>query len=387
MKIYVLIQSRSSSSRLPFKSLLSIGEYFTIELLYKRIFSKIYDTIVLTSEDNSDDYFSHLSKQKKIKVFRGNLLDVKRRFLSFSKNIKGEDIIVRLTGDNLFIDKDLIKLAISKMIESKKDYLFIGNKFSNLPLGISVEIFKNSHFVKNNNFSKMDKEHVTYSYDKLEKNSIKIEGEKKSWKKLVCTMDYLENYLSIKKAFESIKNPARISWQKISNILQKIEKKKISYENKFNLISLKSKKLTKKNIIDIANLKKQEWNFSLSSHVEHFKINFQKNDLNNMIYINDKLVGYTILRKKKTSKNKPYLLIDTVIIHKDYRKKKIGAILMNFNNNEIFKNKLDAYLQCKSEHIEFYKKFYWKKFDKKNFLSIKNDKNLNLMCFYLDFRL
>ena len=227
MKIYVLIQSRSSSSRLPFKSLLSIGEYFTIELLYKRIFSKIYDTIVLTSEDNSDDYFSHLLKQKKIKVFRGNLLDVKRRFLSFSKNIKGEDIIVRLTGDNLFIDKDLIKLAISKMIESKKDYLFIGNKFSNLPLGISVEIFKNSHFIKNNNFSKMDKEHVTYSYDKLEKNSIKIEGEKKSWKKLVCTMDYLENYLSIKKAFESIKNPARISWQKISNILQKIEKKKL----------------------------------------------------------------------------------------------------------------------------------------------------------------
>tara|TARA_B100000787_G_scaffold169850_1_gene162559 strand:- start:366 stop:1286 length:921 start_codon:yes stop_codon:yes gene_type:complete len=306
--------------------------------------------------------------------------------LSFSKNIKNEDIIVRLTGDNLFIDKNLIKLAISQIIKSKKDYLFIGNKFSNLPLGISVEIFKKSYFIKNNKFSEMDKEHVTYSYDKSERNSIKLKEEKKSWTKLVCTMDYLENYQSIKKAFESIKNPIKIHWEKISNILQKIEKrKKVTYENKFNLISLKSKNLTKKNIIDISNLKKQEWKFPLNSHVKHFEINFKKNDLNNMVYINNKLVGYTILRKKKLSKIKSYLLIDTVIIHKNYRKKNIGSILMNFNNNEIFKSKSDAYLYCKFQHIKFYKKFYWKKINKNFFSSSKNDKDLYLMHFYLDF--
>ena len=86
MKIYVLIQSRSSSSRLPFKSLLNIGKYFTIELLYKRLYSKAYNTIVLTSTDSSDDYFSYLLNKKKISFFRGSLLNVKKRFLSFSKN-------------------------------------------------------------------------------------------------------------------------------------------------------------------------------------------------------------------------------------------------------------------------------------------------------------
>ena len=104
-----------------------------------------------------------------------------------------------------------------------------------------------------------------------------------------------------------------------------------------------------------------------------------------MIYVNNKLVGYTILRKKKLDKNKSYLLIDTVIVHKNYRKKKIGSILMNFNNNEIFKSKLDAYLYCKSEHIKFYKKFYWRKTNKNFFLLSRNKKSLNLMHFYLDF--
>ena len=344
MKIYVLIQSRSSSSRLPFKSLLNIGKYFTIELLYKRLYSKAYNTIVLTSTDSSDDYFSYLLNKKKISFFRGSLLNVKKRFLSFSKNFKSEDIIVRLTGDNLFIDKHLVKLAIKKLISSKKDYLFIGNKFSNLPFGISVEIFRYSYFIKNKNFSKFDKEHVTYSFEKLEKNSIKLKDEKKSWKKLICTMDYFENYQSIKKVYESVKNPLTISWQKICNILQKLESRKVTYKNNFKLISIKSKELTKKNITDICNLKMQEWNFSLKSQIEYFKFNFQKKDINNMIYHNDKLVGYTILRNKKMNVDKSYILIDTVIIDKNYRKKSLGSILMNFNNSEIIKCKLTSYL-------------------------------------------
>tara|TARA_B100000787_G_scaffold169201_1_gene159726 strand:- start:2526 stop:3674 length:1149 start_codon:yes stop_codon:yes gene_type:complete len=381
MKIHVLIQARSSSKRLPFKSLLNIDKYFSIELLYKRIKSKMYNTTVLISKDTSDDYFAHLLNKKKINLFRGSLFNVKKRFLSFTKKFKNEDIIIRLTGDNLFIDKKLIKLAIKELITQKKDYLFISNKFSNLPLGISVEIFRYLYLKKNNNFSKLDKEHVTYSFDKHKNNSIKIREEKKFWKKLVCTMDYLENYHLIKKTFESIKNPLTISWQKLLKVMDKIKRKKVNYKNDFKLISIQSKKLTKKIIIDISKLKMQEWNFSLKSHIKYFNDTLKENEINNMIYLNDKLIGYTLHRKKKLYKSNSYVLIDTVIINKNYRKKNLGTILMNFNNNEIIKSKLPAYLQCKTEHIKFYKNFSWKEVDKKNKILIQSKSNLRLMSF------
>ncbi len=102
-----------------------------------------------------------------------------------------------------------------------------------------------------------------------------------------------------------------------------------------------------------------------------------------MIYLNNRLVGYTMLRKKKINRNKSYILIDTVIVDKDHRNKNLSNILMNFNNSEIIKCKLPAYLYCKDEHVRFYKKFYWKKvFGIKN-RYIKKLKNLNLMSFNL----
>ena len=77
--------------------------------------SKKYQTLILTSKDGSDDYFAHVLKRKNIPFVRGNLLNVKERFLNFKKNVHPNDVLVRLTGDNLFIDKYLIKLLVRKI--------------------------------------------------------------------------------------------------------------------------------------------------------------------------------------------------------------------------------------------------------------------------------
>ena len=53
------------------------------------------------------------------------------------------------------------------------------------------------------------------------------------------------------------------------------------------------------------------------------------------------------------------------------------------NNSEIIKSKLPSYLRCKDQHVEFYKKFYWKKVINAKYLNIKTLKNLNLMSFNL----
>ena len=164
MKKYVLIQVRSSSKRLPFKALLKINKTPIINLLVKRVISKFYDTIVLTSEDASDNYLCEQLKKSNIKFYRGNLFDVKMRFLKFTQKFKDDDIIVRLTADNLFVDKHLIKQVIDQLQERNKDYLYTNPKISGVPEGISVEAFKLKtlrNFKKN---SKIDKEHVTINF-------------------------------------------------------------------------------------------------------------------------------------------------------------------------------------------------------------------------------
>ena len=62
-KKYVFLQVRSNSKRLPNKCLYPILENPNILLLYKRIVSKHYKIILLTSKDKTDDYLVNLLKK------------------------------------------------------------------------------------------------------------------------------------------------------------------------------------------------------------------------------------------------------------------------------------------------------------------------------------
>ena len=64
-KIYLLIQARTNSSRLFGKCLFKIKNKETILLLHDRVKSKNYKTVVLTSDERSDDYLSRILKKKK----------------------------------------------------------------------------------------------------------------------------------------------------------------------------------------------------------------------------------------------------------------------------------------------------------------------------------
>ena len=152
-----------------------------------------------------------------------------------------------------------------------------------------------------------------------------------------------------------------------------------------NLKSIKTKHLSKKQIIDICKLKESHWKFGLNSQESWFKQNTKKNDLHNLLFYKSKLIGYTSLRKKKLSYKKTkknFLLFDTLVISKKYRNSKLSNILMNYNNLIITKSNYFSILLCNRELINFYKKFQWKnisnkikvhpkmsKFDKKKILS------------------
>ena len=131
------------------------------------------------------------------------------------------------------------------------------------------------------------------------------------------------------------------------------------------LKSISSIKLKKNQVKEICFLKNKEWKFGIKSQIKWFKNNIKKNDIHNMLYSKTKLIGYTLLRKRtykieNSQKNKNYLLFDTLIIDKKYRKNKYSNLLMNFNNRIIKKKGLFSFLVCKKRLINFYKKNGWK---------------------------
>ena len=120
--------------------------------------------------------------------------------------------------------------------------------------------------------------------------------------------------------------------------------------------SKKTNKLTNLDKRKILFLKNEFWKKGINSQKEWFKKNIKSFDIHNLLFLNNKLIGYTCLRyrskliKKNFSK---YLLFDTLIISKIYRKKGIGSILMGFNNTIIEKYNLPSFLVCEKKNNKF----------------------------------
>lgn len=172
MKIGVVIICRFNSTRLHGKILKEINGKpilgYIIETLLT-IFDKS-DLVIATSNEKSDNIIEKYCNDKFLKCYRGDLMNVSKRFLDASLN-SDFDYSIRINGDNLFLDKDLIYKLIQ--IAKNGDFDFISNvKGRTFPKGMSVEVVKIETFKKAiNEFTDPDDfEHVTkYIYENEEK--------------------------------------------------------------------------------------------------------------------------------------------------------------------------------------------------------------------------
>jgi hypothetical protein len=132
----------------------------------------------------------------------------------------------------------------------------------------------------------------------------------------------------------------------------------------YSLTSIVSSQLSKKQIKTICVLKNQQWRQGIKSQISWYKKNIKRNDIHNLLYINNKLKGYTLLRKRtcninKVKKESKYLLFDTIIIDKKCRGKKLSNLIMSFNNSIIEQSGYFSFLICNKKFVNFYKKFSW----------------------------
>jgi hypothetical protein len=147
-----------------------------------------------------------------------------------------------------------------------------------------------------------------------------------------------------------------------------------------------TKYLSNTNIKKILDLKNKHWKHGIKSQKKFFKTNMLPNDYHVLLFSKKKLIGYTAFRKRKiilNSSTRNYLLLDTIVILKKFRKKNLIKKLMLFNVDLIRKSKKCSFLFCNKARSIFFKKYKWRILPKSK-LSVE-DKVTSKYCMYFNF--
>ncbi len=142
MKIGLVVLCRYGSSRLPGKILKQINGRTVLGHIVDRIRRGAdgRPLVIATSTDPSDDVIADYCRRAGLECFRGSLDDVAGRFQACAEHY-GWDFAVRINGDNLFLDKDVLRAMLAVADTDAFDFVtnVPGRTF---PRGMSIEIVR-----------------------------------------------------------------------------------------------------------------------------------------------------------------------------------------------------------------------------------------------------
>lgn len=145
-EIGVVILSRYNSRRLPGKALMQIAGKPILQYIYERV-RQVFpaeNIVVATSAEASDDPIADYCQANDIQVYRGSLDNVAQRFYEAAATYDW-DVAVRINGDNIFVDTDLLASMTTTM--STHSYDFLSNvKDRTFPKGMSIEMVRLAYY-------------------------------------------------------------------------------------------------------------------------------------------------------------------------------------------------------------------------------------------------
>ena len=176
VKTLCIVQARLTSSRLPNKVLMQLGDsnLSILEHIYNRLNqSKHIDKVVFAIPDTAmNDSLAVFLDEKVISYTRGSEDNVLERFYNCAKQYN-PSVVVRATCDNPFVDWQLC----DTLIEGLGDSDYVGCK--DTPLGTSLEVFTMASLEKahSNAITGPEREHVTpYIIQKMRSAIIAYNG-------------------------------------------------------------------------------------------------------------------------------------------------------------------------------------------------------------------
>jgi len=214
--IRVVIHCRTSSNRLPAKALLPVRELPSIVLCARRAANTGLSVVVATSNELDDDVLADTLKRFSIPVYRGSLTNVLARVTEAIGTADNNDLVVRLTGDNLFVDGALIEELGAAFRERRDGYLSLHPaSLTGLPYGLSAEITTVGALRQSvvSATTTEELEHVTVC--------VRRRFGVKTWRPreavgrrdhLRATLDSWTDYQRITRSFAGVQDPVGVSW-------------------------------------------------------------------------------------------------------------------------------------------------------------------------------
>lgn len=139
-KYGVIIQARTSSSRLPKKVVRDLeGQPMLLRQLKRLQYGlNVPKLVVATSNEASDDPIENLCIQNGFNCYRGSLNDVMGRFIQCAQK-NGIDYIIRVGGDDPLIDWDCCNTLMELHMADQCDFMYASNR-EGWPFGCAAEL-------------------------------------------------------------------------------------------------------------------------------------------------------------------------------------------------------------------------------------------------------
>ncbi|MEK7585312.1 MAG: glycosyltransferase family protein [Patescibacteria group bacterium] len=163
-KIIAIVQARLGSTRLPGKTLMTVGDDTLLGYELRRIrrAKKIDHLVVATTTNSEDDALEKFCQESKVDCFRGSIEDVLDRYYQCSLKYSEYDVVVRLTGDCPFADPAVIDQVVEFFLAGNYDYAS-NVLVETFPDGLDVEVFSREALAEAAAQAKLlsEREHVT----------------------------------------------------------------------------------------------------------------------------------------------------------------------------------------------------------------------------------
>ena len=192
MKIRAIVQARMLSKRLRGKSLIAIDG---IPLLYRVVnyikkFEFIDEITIATTRAEADDPIAAAANNLGVGIYRGDSVNVLKRYRDASADMDEEDIIIRFTADNPVYNISIAKKAFNILIGGNYDYLHIDGLSHVVPEFIKVRALREMFSLVEDDF---DFEHVT-PYLRKNKKMFKVKTLPGNFENL---RDDLDRYFTV----------------------------------------------------------------------------------------------------------------------------------------------------------------------------------------------
>jgi spore coat polysaccharide biosynthesis protein SpsF len=212
----VVLQARTSSTRLPGKVLLPICGMPIVVLAAKRAARDGLEVVVATSDDPSDDVLAKTITQHGLKCARGPLDDVLSRFVLSTADLADDDICVRFTSDNVFPDSDFARRVADAAEKSTGGYAGFSGGADGLPYGLAGEAMRVGLLrqAQRNATTAHEREHVSPWIVQHAGRVIAAmpRDPARDMSGLRCTIDTLEDYRSVSAALAGLIDPVGAPW-------------------------------------------------------------------------------------------------------------------------------------------------------------------------------